>query len=337
LLKEVLGMDFKALPKVELHLHADCSLSYAVVSRLNPSITQDEYRNDFIPPTKCANLVEVLTRATNSVALMQTEEQLRLVIFDVFEQLQQENVLYAELRFAPLLHTEKGLSAEEVVEIVDAAASSARQTTGVETRLILCTLRHFSAEQSMQTAKLVQRFKGTLVTALDIAGDEAGFPLDAHIPAFQFAAQNGILRTAHAGESRGAESVWETLRVLKPARIGHGVHSIEDPTLIEYLRREHIHLELCPTSNFRTNAVDTYAEHPIDRLYETGLSLSVSTDGRTLCNIDLAREYEQLYDVFGWDKTHFLQCNLNAVRAAFLPEAVKERLESQLRDGYERV
>jgi adenosine deaminase len=330
-------MDFKALPKVELHLHADCSLSYAVVSRLNPSITQDEYRNDFIPPTKCANLVEVLTRATNSVALMQTEEQLRLVIFDVFEQLQQENVLYAELRFAPLLHTEKGLSAEEVVEIVDAAASSARQTTGVETRLILCTLRHFSAEQSMQTAKLVQRFKGTLVTALDIAGDEAGFPLDAHIPAFQFAAQNGILRTAHAGESRGAESVWETLHVLKPARIGHGVHSIEDPTLIEYLRREHIHLELCPTSNFRTNAVDTYAEHPIDRLYETGLSLSVSTDGRTLCNIDLAREYEQLYDVFGWDKTHFLQCNLNAVRAAFLPEAVKKRLESQLRDGYERV
>lgn len=330
-------MDFKALPKVELHLHADCSLSYAIVSRLDPTITQDEYRQKFLPRDKCANLVEVLTRATNSVALMQTEEQLRLVIFDVFEQLQQENVVYAELRFAPLLHTEKGLSAEEVVEIVDAAAASASQATGVETRLILCTLRHFSAEQSMQTAKLVERFEGTLVTALDIAGDEAGFPLDAHVPAFQFAAQQGILRTAHAGESRGAESVWETLRVLKPSRIGHGVHSIEDPALIEHLRREHIHLEVCPTSNYRTNAVDTYAEHPIDRFYEAGLSLSVSTDGRTLCNIDLVREYEQLHDVFGWDKPHFLQCNLNAVRAAFLPEAVKKRLESRLRDGYERV
>ncbi len=329
-------MDFKALPKVELHLHADCSLSYAVVSRLNPSITQDEYRNDFIPPAKCANLVEVLKRATNSVALMQSEEQLQLVIFDVFEQLQQENVLYAELRFAPLLHTEKGLSAEDVIEIVEAAASSASQTMGVETRLILCTLRHFSSEQSMQTAKLVERFKGTLVTALDIAGDEAGFPLDAHIPAFQFAAEHGILRTAHAGESRGAESVWETLRVLKPSRIGHGVHSIEDPVLIEHLRREHIHLEVCPTSNFRTSAVDTYAEHPIERLYEAGLSLSVSTDGRTLCNIDLNQEYEKLHHVFGWDETHFLQCNLNAVRAAFLPETVKRRLESQLREGYKR-
>ncbi len=314
-------MDFKTLPKVELHLHADCSLSYAVVSRLNPSITQDEYRNDFIPPAKCANLVEVLTRATNSVALMQTEEQLRLVIFDVFEQLQQENVFYAELRFAPLLHTEKGLSVEDVIEIVEAAASSASQTTGVETRLILCTLRHFSAEQSMQTVKLVERFKGTFVTALDIVGDEAGFPLDAHIPAFQFAAQNGIPYTAHAGESRGAESVWETLRTLRPSR----------------MRREHVHLELCPTSNFRTNAVDTYAEHPIERLYEAGISLSVSTDGRTLCNINLTREYEKLHTIFGWDETHFLQCNLNAVRAAFLPEAMKQRLESQLREGYGRI
>src|SRR5438046_801040 len=119
-------MDFKTLPKVELHLHADCSLSYALVSRLNPSITQDEYHNDFIPPAKCANLVETLARATNSIALMQTEEQLRLVTFDVFEQLQQEKVLYAELRFTPLLHTKKGLSAEEVIEITEPATTNAR-------------------------------------------------------------------------------------------------------------------------------------------------------------------------------------------------------------------
>src|SRR5215471_5603574 len=176
-------MDFKTLPKVELHLHLDCSLSYAVVSRMDPSISEDEYKNDFMPPDKCTNLAEVLKRASKSVALMQTEEQLRLVTVDAFEQLQRENVFYAELRFAPLLHTEKGLSAENVVEIVESAASRASQATGVETRLILCTLRHFSAEQSMHTAKLAERFKGTLVAALDIAGDETGYPLDAHIPA----------------------------------------------------------------------------------------------------------------------------------------------------------
>jgi adenosine deaminase len=330
-------MDFKTLPKVELHLHFDCSLSYEVVSRINPSITLEDYRNDFIAPSKCTNLVEVLKRSSNSIALMQTEEQLRLATFDVFQQLQQESVVYAELRFAPLLHTRKGLSAEEVVEIVDTAATNAIHSTGVEARLILCTLRHFSAEQSMQTVKLVKRFKGKRVAALDIAGNEAGFPLDAHIPAFQFAAQNGIPYTAHAGESRGAESVWETLHILGPSRIGHGVHSIEDPALVEHLRKEHIHLEVCPTSNYQTNAVDIYAGHPIARLYDAGLSLSVNSDDRTLCNINLTREYEKLHDVFGWDETHFFQCNLNAIRAAFLPETVKQRLESELREGYESV
>lgn len=327
-------MDFKSLPKVELHLHFDCSLSYALVSRLNPSITLEDYRNDFIAPDKCTNLIQVLSRSSNSIALMQTEEQLRLATKDVLEQLQQENVFYTELRFAPLLHIMEGLSAEEVVEIVDAAAASASQVTGVETRIILCTLRNFTTEESMQTVKLVERFKGTRVVALDIAGDEAGYPLEPHVPAFQYAAQNGISYTAHAGESRGAESVWETLRLLGPSRIGHGVHCIEDLTLVEYLRKEQIHLELCPTSNYQTNAVDTYAGHPIATLYDAGLALSVNCDDRTLCNINLTREYEKLHATFGWDEAHFFQCNLNAVHAAFIPETLKQRLENQLREGY---
>ncbi len=189
----------------------------------------------------------------------------------------------------------------------------------------------------MQTVKLVERFKGTHVAALDIAGDEAGYPLEPHVPAFQFAAQNGIPYTAHAGESRGAESVWETLRLLGPSRIGHGVHSIEDPTLVEHLRKEHIHLELCPTSNYQTNAVYTYAGHPIATLYDAGLSISVNSDDRTLCNINLTQEYEKLHAIFSWNKTHFFQCNQNAIRAAFLPETLKQKLENQLREGYERL
>ena len=330
-------VDFKSLPKVELHLHFDCSLSYAVISRLNPSITPEDYRKDFIAPAKCANLAEVLSRSENSIALMQTEEQLRLATYDVFEQLQQEHVYYAELRFAPLLHTTKGLSAEEVIAAVDAAAASASLDTGVEARIILCTLRDFTPEQSLQTAKLIERFKGTRVVALDIAGDEAGYPLEPHVPAFQFAAQHGIPYTAHSGESAGAESVWETLRLLGTSRLGHGVHSIEDRALVEHLRKEHIHLEMCPTSNYQTNAVDIYPNHPIANLYDAGISLSVNSDDRTLCNINLTREYEKLHANFGWDETHFLQCNLNAIRAAFLPEAVKQQLENKLQEGYRNI
>src|SRR5437588_7875410 len=327
-------MDCKTLPKVELHLHLDCSLSYVVVSRLNPAITREEYLHDFIAPVRCTNLADFLTRAPKSIALMQTEEGLRLVTFDVFEQLQRDNVVYAEIRFAPLLHTEKGLTAENVVEIVEEATAKASQATGIEARLILCTLRHFSTEQSLQTVKLIERFLGTHVAALDIAGDEAEFPIDAHIPAFQYAVDNGIPRTAHAGEASGAGSVWETLKYFRPSRIGHGVRSIEDPALIEHLRKEGIHLEECPTSNVQINLFESYAHHPINTFYESGVSLGVNSDTRMIANVTLTQEYEKLHEAFGWGKRHFLQCNLNAIEAAFLPEDVKKRLEKQVRAGY---
>jgi adenosine deaminase len=210
---------------------------------------------------------------------MQTEEQLRLVVFDLFEQFQQECLLYAEIRFVPLLHTERGLSPEQVVEIVEAATSQACEATSIEARLILCTLRHFSPEQSLQIVKLVERFQGTRVAALDLAGDEADFPITSHIPAYQYAADQHLPRTAHAGEASGSQSVWETLRCLHPSRLGHGVRSVEDPALLEYLRKERIHLEVCPTSNLRTNIYETFADHPINRLYELGISLSAALPG----------------------------------------------------------
>ena len=329
--------DFSTYPKVELHLHLDCSLSYKVVHQIDPSITEAAYQQDFIAPAKCTNLADFLTRAPHSIALMQTEEQLRLVVPDLFEQFQRDHVHYAEIRFAPFLHTDRGLSPEQVVEIVEGATSQACESTGIEARLILCTLRHFSSEQSLQTVKLVEQFRGTRVAALDLAGDEAGFPLAPHIPAYQYAADRNLPRTAHAGEASGPQSVWETLRLLHPWRIGHGVRSIEDATLIEHLRSERIHLEVCPTSNLQTNIYDTFADHPIDRLYQLGLSLSVNTDARTITNITLNEEYEKLHHFFAWDKQHFLRCNLEAHRAAFLPEATREQLIAQLQESYRNI
>ncbi|HLZ56276.1 MAG TPA: adenosine deaminase [Ktedonosporobacter sp.] len=330
-------MDFKAYPKVELHLHLDCSLSYKVVRRIMPSITIEYYRQDFIAPARCTNLADFLARVPQAIALMQNEEQLRLVVFDLFEQLQQDTLLYAEIRFAPLLHTQAGLSPERVVEVVEAATSQACASTGIEARLILCTLRHFSSNESLQTAHLVERFQGSRVAALDLAGDEAGFPIAAHIPAYRYAAESNLARTAHAGEASGPQSVWETLRCLHPSRLGHGVRSIEDPALIDYLRQERIHLEVCPTSNLQTNIYAILADHPIDRLYELGISVSVNTDGRTLTNTNLAQEYERLHRCFSWEKHHFLNCNLEALRASFLPESARQRLAAHLQERYQSV
>jgi adenosine deaminase len=329
--------NFRQYPKVELHLHLDCSLSYPVVSKLDPSVTHQQYLETFIAPVKCNDLADYLTRARKGIELMQTEEQLKLVTLDLFEQLQKDNVIYAEIRFAPLLHTEAGLSGQDVVEIVESAARTASQESGVEGRLILCTLRHFSETQSMETVKLVQQFKDTYVVGFDIAGDEAGYPIDAHISAFQFAAQNNIPCTAHAGEARGPESVWEVLQNYHPQRLGHGVRSIEDPDLMTHLRQAAIHLEICPTCNVQTDIYPTYPDHMINHIYNAGISIGVNTDTRTITNITLSREYEKLNSTFSWGKEHFLQCNLNALNAAFIPEPLKMQLTERLLGTYHGV
>ena len=188
-------MDFATLPKIELHLHLDCSLSYAAVSRLDPSVTLQVYQQEFNGPTsRFTNLEEFFTRAPKGTALMQTEGQIRLVTHDVFEQLRQDNILYAELLLVPLMHTRQGLSAEKVVEILNDAVAKASSATGIEARIILSTLRHYSTQQSLATVKLVERFKGTHVAGIDLGAYEAGFPIYAHIPAFQYAAQQACGR-----------------------------------------------------------------------------------------------------------------------------------------------
>jgi adenosine deaminase len=327
-------MTIQQLPKVELHLHLDCGLSYEVVSAIDPSVTKAAYLQDYIAPAKCQNLADFLTRAVKGFALVQTKEQLQLVVHDLFRQLAANNTLYAEIRFAPLQHLHKGLSPYEVVAATEAATAAAVKETGVEARLILCTLRHFSEAQSMETLQLVEQFKGTYVAGFDIAADEAGFPIDQHIAAFKYAKEKGIQCTAHAGEAKGAESVWETLEHFGPSRIGHGVRSAEDPKLVEHLRKHNIHLEICPSCNVQIGLYDTYENHPIDQLYKAGVSLSVNTDAPTIVDITLTRGYEKLQQSFGWTIKDFYTCNANALKAAFISEELKQLLLDKLKRGY---
>jgi adenosine deaminase len=318
------------LAKVELHLHLDCSLSYAAVASLAPFISRQEYDAEFVAPPQCASLADFLTRAPRGFQLMQSEDALRIVTEDLFQQLASDNVLYAEIRFAPLLHLLHGLAPEAVVAVVDRATEECIRATGIEARLILCTLRHYNPAQSLQTAQLVQRFKGSRVAALDIAGDEAGFSIDAHVPAFRYAQAHGLARTAHAGEACGAASVWETLKAFAPTRIGHGVRSIEDPSLVEHLKRERIHLEVCPSSNVQTRTTPSYKEHAVDQLFRAGISLGINTDARTITNVTLEQEYARLREHFAWTAAELQTCNREALRAAFVDEPTRTRLLAQL-------
>ena len=236
-----MSFSIKDLPKVELHVHLDCCLSFKGLSRIDPTISESFYKKKFIG-TSCSCLKDYIRCADTALEYMQTKEQLEIVIEDLFDQLVNDNVIYAEIRFAPLLHLKKGLSSKNVVEIVSNKTKIESEKSGIEVGLILCTLRHFSVDQSLQTVKLVKDFSNKNVVGFDIAADEAGFPIDNHIKSFQFARDNNIFCTAHAGEALGADSVANTLKYLKPNRIGHGVRCIEDNSLIEKIKKENIHL-----------------------------------------------------------------------------------------------
>lgn len=324
-----------ALPKVELHHHLDCSLSYEVVRQIDPTVTYEAWRRDFIAPAKCTDLADYISRAIKAVNLMQTEAQLRLVTLDVIRQLKRDNVIYAEIRFAPLLHVQNGLTPAQVVKAVNEAVTEGMQETGIEVGVILCTLRHYSAGQSMQTVQLAEQFKGTHIVGFDIAADEAGYPITNHIAAFNYAHEKGIPCTAHAGEAKGAPSVWETLHHFKPSRIGHGVRSAEDESLMRHLKKEGIHLEVCITSNIQTAIYDKLENHAVNKIYASGVSMSINTDARTISDVTLPSEYALLEKVFGWKRDRFLHCNLEAIDHAFTSEATKEKIRQQLRAAYE--
>ena len=324
------AQQIQQLPKVELHVHLDCSLSFEVVQELLPGTSQSEYKERFVAPDNCGSLTEYIKCASASIDIMQTKEQLELVTLDFIEQLKADNVIYCEVRFAPLQHLNQGLSANDVVEIVSKTITKATDGIDLEVRLILCSLRHFSEVQSLETIQLVHDFKGTNVVGFDLAADEAGYPIDEHKSAFKFAKEHGIPCTCHAGEACGPKNVWEAIDELHVQRIGHGVRSYEDPSLMKYLKQKDIHLEVCPTSNLKTGIYSKLSDHNIHKIYKEGISLSVNTDGRSLSNVSLEDEYLNLSKHFNWQIQDYINVNLMAIDSAFIDDSIKQRLREKL-------
>jgi adenosine deaminase len=317
---------YNKIPKVELHLHLDCSLSFDVVNRINPLIEIDEYRSSFQAKPNSSSLNDYINCADRAIELMQSRENLELVVEDLFKQLKKENVIYAEIRFAPLLHCEEGLDENMVVEIVCNKAKIESKKNKIAYGLILCTLRHYSKKQSLETVRLVKEYKYKGVVGFDIAADEAGHPLDNHIEAFNYANSHGLNITAHAGEAKGPESIWESIKKLQTKRIGHGVRCVEDPELVNYLSENDYHLEVCLTSNIKTNTFKNFEDHSLNKIYNSSISLSLNTDGRTISNTDLSLEYKIAEEKFGWTIDKIKKCNLEAIKHSFTSSSNKSKL-----------
>lgn len=322
----------RALPKIELHLHLDCSMSFASVSALVPDMTEARYRAEFLAPAKCHDLVDYFRYLAAPLALLQTADGLRIATIDLLRQLAVDGVIYAEIRFAPHLHRQNGLSSAAVVETVLAALNEGKALYPVEARLILCTLRPDDSAQGFELLDLVERYADMGVGGLDLAGDEAGYSLAEHIPVFRRAAERGVNVTAHAGEALGAASVREVVRDLGTRRIGHGVRAIEDEAVLDLLAENQVHLEVCPSCNIQIDVFNAYENHPVDRLARRGLSVGINTDARGPTDLTLTEEYFRLQNVFGWGEADFARANAQALAAAFLTEANRARLAARLRD-----
>ena len=315
----------KNLKKIELHLHLDGSVSLETICKIkNKSL--EEIKNNLVAPSKCNNLSEYLTKFDLPIECMQTRDNLKLVALELVNYLESQNVIYAEIRFAPMFHTKKGLAYEDVVEAV---LDGLNENKRVKTNLILCMMRGMDKKENLRTIDTAYKYLKKGVCALDLAGAEDKYPLSEYTDLFEIIKQKNIPFTVHAGEN-GEFSEVELAVKMGAKRIGHGIHSFESNELLEKLIDKNVLLEICPTSNVQTNSIKEYKDHPIYDFYKKNIKVCINTDNKTVSNITLNEEYEKLYNTFNFSIEDFKRMNMNALENAFLSDKEKEDLKIKL-------
>ena len=327
-------------PKVLLHDHLDGGLRPQTILDLAPGAGHalpaddaESLRRWFEESANSGSLERYLETFDHTVAVMQSAENIRRVAQECVEDLAEDGVVYAEVRYAPEQHLVGGLSLEQVVEAVmegfeagEAQARANRQPIVV--RQLLTAMRHQA--RSREIAELVVRYRDQGVLGFDIAGAEAGFPPTRHLDAFEYLQRENAHFTIHAGEAFGLPSIWEAIQWCGADRLGHGVRIIDDITprpdggyelgrLASYVRDKRIPLEMCPSSNVQTGAATSIAEHPIGILKELGFRVTVNTDNRLMSGTSMTDEMFALVEAFGYSLDELRWFTINAMKSAFLP------------------
>lgn len=320
-------IELKKLPKIELHLHLDGSVRPSTASELlNKDVTEE-----MIVKEDCKDLNEYLKKFDLPISIMQSKENLERISYELACDLKNDNVIYAEIRFAPIFHTKEGLTLEEVVESV----LKGLKKVNIKTNLILCMMRGMSYKDNEKIIYLAKKYLGSGVCAIDLAGAEALYKTKDYKELFELSTKLDIPFTIHAGEADGIESIKSALD-FGTKRLGHGVKVTQSNDMIDTLINENVTLEVCPTSNLNTCIVDVYKKHPIKELYDKKVSVTISTDNNTVSNITLSDEYQKLMDNFDFSIEDFYQFNLNAINAAFINDEEKEELKNILKKAYNK-
>lgn len=317
---------FLALPKTDLHVHLDGSLRAATILDLGrkqgvslPADTPEGLEKAVGAGEQFGSLVEYLRGFELTLSVMQTEEALERTAFELAEDAHLENVRYMEVRYAPMLHTQKGLPLTRVVEAVLSGLRRARETFGIKSNVILCGIRNISSESSYEMAELAVAYKGRGVVGFDLAGAEANFPAKDHRKAFHLVRENNINCTIHAGEAYGPASISQAIHVCGAHRIGHGCRLRENGDLLHYVNDHRIPLECCPSSNVQTGAVRSLATHPIQRYFNLGLRVTVNTDNRLITKTTVSEELYRVHKHLGMPFSDIKEIVVAGFKSAFLP------------------
>ena len=321
---------------IDLHLHLDGSLSLNSVRELarmqNMAVEHDDEKLLKLLQVgpDCKDLNEYLEKFAFPCSLLQSPEAITRSVENLRSELKSQGLIYAEIRFAPQLHTLRGLTQRQVVQ----AATEGLKADGVEANLILCCMRgDQNHEQNLETVRLAAEFLGKGICAVDLAGAEALFPTDAFEEEFTLARKLGVPYTIHAGEAAGPESVYTALD-FGAKRLGHGVRSAEDAKLLERLAQEGITLELCPTSNLNTNIFPSLQDYPLLQLMEAGVRVTINTDNIMVSGVSLESEWEKVIKTFHLNGDQILTLQKNAAEAVFADHKMKARLLERICSGF---
>jgi adenosine deaminase len=341
--RDVTREGLRALPKAELHVHLDGSLRPTTMIEL---AREEEIALPASDPEILAramqaqgsrNLMEYLEKFALTLPLLQRPEALERAAYELGEDAAAENVRYLEVRYSPILHTERGMSLEEAVKAPLRGLAAAEHTFGIRTGLIVCGMRHMDAGSSLELARLAVAHRDRGVVAFDLAGGEAGNPARRHREAFQYAADHNLAITIHAGEADGAGSIAQAIHECHARRIGHGTRLHEDPALEAYVNDFRIPLEVCLTSNVQTRAASSYRDHPFRRYFDAGLVVTLNTDNRLVSGTTLTEEYWLAHQHLGLGWEELKEVTFLGFQAAFLPYEAKVNLLEEVEEEIRRL
>ena len=333
-------MNFFNLPKIELHCHLDGSVRAETIIDIAkkdgitiPSFNIDIIKNQITAPLECTSLDDYLKSFALPNLVMQSKENIKRITFELYEDAAKENVKYMEVRFAPLLHTAKGLTIDEIIESVIEGIKYAENIYDIKGNVILSCMRTMSSAKALEVIEKGKKFLGKGVVAVDLAGPEkAGFAAE-YVDAIKVARDYGYRVTIHAGETGIGKNVLDAVELLGAERIGHGVYINDCIEAYNIVKAKNIVLEICPTSNVQTKAVQEYKAHPIHKFYNDGIKTTINTDNRTVSDTNMTKECQSIYDAFNITQEDYKQIYLNSVNATFTTEDVKEWLKNKLTEA----